>query len=252
VIQSAQVTPSINSLAQQILRDVGDDRVDQAKEIFNFVANYLEYSIDGAYEYPITTLLEREGQCSEYATLLTSLYLASGFETYYVITKLETLDYFQMYHVWVALYLPEYPNLHPGQSIITSKLGEGWVGLDATDNRVKFGELDSSDDLHSNIISIVEPITAVTIYDLKAAWEVQSSTEGSSVHLDVFLKTWEANTENNDTINLTFELIENDVITDTASYELGEYDETTLSVDLSYTRRLWRGEGIQYITISVR
>jgi transglutaminase-like putative cysteine protease len=250
VVEGAQVTPSIENLANRILRDVGYSRVEQAKAIFNFVANYIEYSLDGAYEYPVTTLLERKGQCSEYATLLTSLYLASGFKTVYVLTLTDSTDYFQMGHIYIALYLPEYEPTYSDQWIITSRLGSGWLGLDATNNQCRFGELFSYQDFHSNIKSIVEPVTSLTIYDVEVDWSIPTSTgDGQKVHLDVYLKTWEA--EDQDTINLTFKLYEYGNLRDEVSFLLPENQERNLDVELEYLSISWIGSGEQYITIGV-
>lgn len=247
VIEAAQVSPSIENLVQRILQDVGSDRVEQAKVIFNFVSKYLTYSPDGAYEFPVTSLLERQGQCSEYATLLTSLYMVAGFETYYVFTSMEAYQYFDMYHIWVALYLPEFTPTDPGQDIITSRLGEGWIGLDTTGNQCKFGELYGILDYHSNIVTIVEPVTGVTIYDVEADWERGDNTK--YVHLDVYLKTWDSDGQGD--INLTFRLYENDAITDTASFSFSENSQANIEVDLTYYGSSWEGKTEQYIAISV-
>jgi transglutaminase-like putative cysteine protease len=248
VVEAAQVTPSMENLCQRILQDVGSDPVDQAKAIFDFVSKYLMYVADGAYEFPVTSLLERQGQCSEYATLLTSLYMVAGFDTYYVFTSMEASQYLDMYHIWVALYLPEFTPTDPGQNIITSRLGAGWIGLDTTGNQCKFGELYGALDYHSNIVSIIEPVTSVTIYDVEADWE-QGSAGDRYVHLDLYLKTW--NSGGQGRIDLTFSLFENGDITDTASYSFSENSEENIGVDLSYNSSSWEGKTQQYITISV-
>lgn len=248
-LEGAQVSASIENLAQRILRDVGSDRVEQARAIYNFVANYLQYSLDGAYEFPITSLIEREGQCSEYATLLTSLYMATGFQTYYVFTAQNAMDYFQLYHIYIALYLPELTSPGSSQRIITSELGDGWIGLDPTNNQYAFGVISSSLEGHTNIVSIMEPITSVTIYDVYAEWDAVGN--GSKVvHLDVYLKTWDA--VGDDNINLTFKLHEHEAVTDSASFHITKNSEESLSFDLRYNDAFWKGETEQYITISVQ
>lgn len=248
-IEGAQVTDSIENLAQKLIEKSGSDRVEQAKAIFNFVAKYLDYTLDGAYEFPVTTLLDREGQCSEYATLLTSLYQASEFKTYYVLTLTDAYDYFQLGHIYIALYLPEYEDVESSQTIITSRLGPGWIGLDATENRCEFGELFSYSDSHSNIVSIVEPISNVTIYEVDANWEARTDEGDRIVHLDVYLKTWEA--EDSDLINITFKLYEYGSVNDYKSFLISEHQEKDLEVELEYDSTKWLGKSEQYITISV-
>ncbi len=250
VMESAQVTESIDNLAERIIQDVSNDRVSQAKAMFEFVSRYLEYSLDGAYEFPVTALLEREGQCSEFASLLTSLYSSLGFKTYYVLTLMDVLDYYQLGHIWVALYLPEYEPTDPGQDVITSRLGDGWLGLDTTGNQCNFGELYGILDYHSNIVSIVEPVTNVTIYDVAAAWDSKANGK-NAVHLEVYLRTWEAGLENDDKINLTFKLYEHDKVVDRISFNLNKNEDMTIEVDLNYNMSSWKGSGEQYITISV-
>jgi hypothetical protein len=249
VVEGAQVTQSIENLAQRILQDVSNDRVEQAKAIFDFVSKYVKYSLDGAYEYPVTTLLEHRGQCSEYATLLTSLYLVAGFKTCYVLTLTEASEYLQLGHIYIALYLPEYNDVSSDQYIITSRLGYGWVGLDATEGRCDFGELFSYHDSHSNIVSIIEPITSLTIYDVEADWETTTIEGSSAVDLNIYLKTWEA--ENSNSINITFKLYEYGRIKDHKSFSLQENQEKNLEFELKYDSSEWIGEGKQYITINV-
>ena len=68
------------------------------------------------------------------------------------------------------------------------------------------------------------------------------------VHLDIYLKTWDSN---NNSINLTFRLYEDNEISDMVNYSFNKNTENKFGIDLTYFDIGWEGRGRQYVTISV-
>ncbi|MEW5759852.1 MAG: transglutaminase-like domain-containing protein [Candidatus Thermoplasmatota archaeon] len=257
VLQTPQLTNTTKELAKIFKERNPNDRVMQAKEVYYFVASHIDYKMDNEYEYPVTILRTGKGQCSEYSTLLTSIYLELNFDVALVFTyyDIDRDDRIEALHIYNAIYLPEYEIEDSDQELIKEKLGNGWVGLDATNVKKRgdeitsiddnyffdFGYLDGKNQGHYNIFSIAKPMLNATIYSLDVKWSAFDWERGYYVKMNVKLFAWKNTT-------IVFTMYDEGKVFDRKIYELNENEWKEFTVELDYASA-WTGSSDQYITM---
>ena len=122
---------TMDGIAQELISRHPDDRDLQAKEIYYWVSNWIEYDYGAAelffnqVKFPIQTINSRRGVCVNYALTAAVLYKAANFDVKLIAlwdNPLPILD--PRTHMAILLYLPSYGYHEP--------LNDGWISLDPT------------------------------------------------------------------------------------------------------------------------
>ena len=103
-MQTVQISPTIENLAQQFVDEYPDDVYERVKATYSFVVDNIIYRLgdDELYQYPVTTLQTREGNCGEASALLASLLYAEGLDDVALVFTNGT----ESPHMYVTVRLP--------------------------------------------------------------------------------------------------------------------------------------------------
>jgi len=157
-IQTVQVTPTVQGIAQQFVDKYPDDLYRRVEATYMFVADNIKYrELEEYYQYPVTTLQTMEGNCAESSALLASLLYAEGLnDVAWVTTNTTTYA-----HAYIAVRMPTYTEASNSvEEIIRGYLDDNWIAMSPTNdldgNHLQFRELHSNDQAHYNIQTIVK------------------------------------------------------------------------------------------------
>ena len=224
-LQSVQVSPTIEALAEQFV-DKYPDELKCVEATYKFVAEEIEYTETNGYQYPVTTLQLRSGSCADYASLLASLLYAEGFnDVALVLTNTTTVP-----HVYVAVKLPyDTSASNTIETSIRDKIGNRWIAMDPTNGLdgyyLPFRYLDSSDDGHYNIQTIVKVPVFGCVFDIEYQ-SVDDPQLGYCWDIQCELYAFEHNGD--DDVTFTFQMYENDVLY--SSYAIDVVSQDSLSL----------------------
>ncbi len=224
-LMTVHVTPTIQNISDGFKEEYPDNRVSQTIEAYYFVAEEISYKDNDIWssQYPVTTLHDGEGVCTDYASLLASLLYAGGLkDVAFVYTQgYNETEGRDIGHVYVAVYLPEYtPPRSEVQDKIRSYLGGGWIGLDPTNGidgwHSRFASLNSAYECHWNITTIASVPVYGTVFSLDLGdndWQLNHDEEfGYYFDVECELKAFEHDLD--DDVTFTFELREDNVTID--------------------------------------
>ena len=242
---TVQITPTIQDLANGFKESHPDDIVQQAKAVYEYVAEEIDYVDSGLYvcPYPVTTLKTKEGICGDYSSLLASFLYAMGLEDVAIVYTAGEYNGIIIAHAYVAVKIPSYsPPYSSVQEKIESYLGEGWIGLDPTNlmsgKYYDFAELDSTNELHWNITTIVGvPVYgAVFTFNMVDRNSFASYDNKLGYYFDIECELYAFEHDLDNDVTFTFELREHDIVIDreVINVTCGQDTLTKVEFELGY------------------
>jgi hypothetical protein len=224
-IQTVQVTPTIQDLAQQFIDQYPKNVYERVEATYSFVASNTVYrnpnDVDG-YQYPVTTLQTKRGACAETASLLASLLYAEGLnDVALVITNTTDVP-----HVYVAVKLPSSTEaVNSVEGTIRGYLGNSWIAMDSTNDlygdHAPFRDLDSTWEAHYNIQTIVKVPVFGCVFEFEYS-DFNDSQMGYCWNITTNLFAFEHIGDND--VSFTFQMYENDVLYSTHKIDVTSSD----------------------------
>ena len=141
---------SLRELAVDLVRQFEAGDFKQARKIFEFVRDNIQYVYDPMgfeeIQSPDTTLKLRAGDCEDQAILLSSLLSAVGFESAMIFADTDNDGVPD--HVYSAVYIPEAPDYtkpFKRQQLVDGKNLHDWIPLDPASQDSDFGVIPLQD-----------------------------------------------------------------------------------------------------------
>ena len=228
-IQTVQITPTIQGIAQQFIDHYPDDIYERVNATYMFVASNIKaQETVGHYQYPVTTLQTLKGGCGESAALLASILYAEGLnDVAFVITNGTNLP-----HAYVTVRLPTPTEAeNPVEEQIKGYLDENWIAMDSTndidDNFLQFRELDPSSKAHYDIQTIVKVPVFGCVFEHDYKFVEDDPLLGNSIDFQCGLFAFEHEESNN--VTFTFQMVHNNVPFSTHIIELNSQENLTVN-----------------------
>ena len=227
-IQTVQITPTIENIAQQFIDQYPDDIYERVNATYMFVASNIKArETVEHYQYPVTTLQTMKGGCAESAALLASILYAEGLsDVAFVITNGTNLP-----HAYVTVRLPTPTEAaNPVEEQIKGYLDDNWIAMDSTNdwdgNYLEFRELKPDRKAHYDIHTIVKVPIYGCVFDYEFEFIESDPQLGNCMGFQCDLAAFENGQSEN--ISFTFQMMQNGVAF--SSYTIYMTPQSNLSI----------------------